>query len=121
MEEMNHGYLEPESGQINRGRKAGNHIMNLPNIELSKLLVPTKFGAHFGVVKCPKRSGEAAPQARSHEFLRGAKKILYVMILLQGVSYPKDRGFFPTKLNIAVEDLEDPQALHGVKVRALKA
>jgi hypothetical protein len=43
------------------------------------------------------------------------------MPILKGVPDPKDRGLLSAIMNIAVEDLKDPQAPHGIKVRALKA
>jgi hypothetical protein len=90
--------------------------MDLPDVKPSKLLVPTKLAGHLRVMKGSEGGGEPTSKPRPHELLRGPNKILHLMSLLQGVPDPKDRGFLPAIMNIAVEDLKDPEAAHAVSL-----
>ena len=121
MKKVNDGNLEVKSGLIHRRGKPRNYVVDLPDVEFTELLKATEFGGHLRVMEGSEWGGEASSKPRPHKVLRRADKILHCMPILKGVPDPKDRGLLSAIVNIAAEDLEDPQALHGVKVRASKA
>ena len=64
--------------------------MDLPQVELSKLLVSSKLIGDLGIMESPEGGGEATEEPRSQKILGRAKKIFHLMLFLQSVPNPKD-------------------------------
>ena len=112
MEKMDYGDMELKSSRIDRRRQTRDDVVDLPKVELSKLVVPPQLPGDLGIMKGPEGGGEATEGPRSQKILGRAKEVFHRMLFLQSIPNPKDRGFLTAVVDVAVEDLEDFQPPH---------
>ena len=104
---MDHGNFERKGLLVNGRGKTGKDVMDQPKVESSHLLISSKPPGYRQVVKSTERSADPSPRSRTKKLVCGSQEILDIVLCLEGIPDPVHRVFFPPRIKVAAENLED--------------
>ncbi len=110
---VNDGDFELKSGLIDGKRESREYVVNLPKIELAKLLVASQSLSNGKVVESTERNRDPIHEISPKQLISRTDKVLGIVILLESVADAENRSLLPAEVNIAAEDLENAEAAHA--------
>ena len=116
MKKMDYGNPQGESRGIHRGGKAGQAVLDHPEVETARCLQAAEIFRHLLIVPSPENKKRVS-LSQGEKLLRGAIIILNAVAGVQCGGKQFREALFAPRLEVAAEDLENAEPRHIQNLR----